>query len=250
MERKSCAKISTNVNNSDEGVSFSSVSNVVSGWTFDFMFLSLCRCFKEDKLDEFNEKIEAICLSPSLKRKLQNEKTLICAFLSRIMHGKQFDVQFDDDDDCVSPLVSAAKIWSKLECTVADKSLFKDISILLIIQSVAVCLEKGQRSSASSALKWFKNNYELSQNLGVKLSNIVAETETYHPLLMSFSFSRLREAVQTYLDSYLEENPSDYLLKEATTMLQSSRGVESVGDLETRDGSLSEAARTPTQAAE
>lgn len=35
--------------------SFSSVSSLVTGWTLDFMFLSLCRYFKEGNLDKFNE---------------------------------------------------------------------------------------------------------------------------------------------------------------------------------------------------
>lgn len=39
----------------DGSVCFSRVSAVVTGWTFDFMFVSLCRRFKEGKLDEFND---------------------------------------------------------------------------------------------------------------------------------------------------------------------------------------------------
>lgn len=35
--------------------SFSSVSSLVTGWTLDFMFISLCRYFKEGNLDKFNE---------------------------------------------------------------------------------------------------------------------------------------------------------------------------------------------------
>lgn len=43
----------------DESVSFSHVSAVVTGWTLDFMFVSLCRRFKEGGLDEFNETLSA-----------------------------------------------------------------------------------------------------------------------------------------------------------------------------------------------
>lgn len=39
----------------NESVGFPQVSAVVTGWTLDFMFLSLLRCFKEGKLDAFNE---------------------------------------------------------------------------------------------------------------------------------------------------------------------------------------------------
>lgn len=44
----------------DEGVSFSQVSKVVTGWTMDFLFASLCRLFKEGKLDEFEQTLSTI----------------------------------------------------------------------------------------------------------------------------------------------------------------------------------------------
>ena len=55
--------------------------------------------------------------------------------------------------------------------------------------------------------------FVFQQSLGIRLSKIVKQTETYHPFLMSFSFSRLLETVQSFLDTFLEKNPSDYLLK-------------------------------------
>nr|XP_046227128.1 telomeric repeat-binding factor 1 [Scatophagus argus] len=248
MEPEIKNKNGTDASYTEESVSFSQITAVVTGWTLDFMFLSLCRRFKEGKLDEFNETLstfESISQSLSLKGELQ-EKIRICAFLARVMHGKQLDVQFEDDA-CVMPLMSAAKVWSNLEDTVADKSLFDNITVLLLVQSVAVCLEKGERSSASSALKWFQKNHVLPRNVGVKLSTVVTKAETYHPLLMSLSFSRLLETVQSYLDAYLEKNPSDYLLKAATKMVQSSHNMEGVEDAVTQDSPLSEAADEPTR---
>lgn len=53
------SKGATDANDTDESVSFSRVSAVVSGWTLDFMFLSLCRRFKEGKLDEFSETLSS-----------------------------------------------------------------------------------------------------------------------------------------------------------------------------------------------
>lgn len=40
-------------------MSFSSVTTVVTGWTLDFMFISLCRHFKKGNLDKFNETLPA-----------------------------------------------------------------------------------------------------------------------------------------------------------------------------------------------
>ncbi|XP_041817359.1 telomeric repeat-binding factor 1 isoform X2 [Chelmon rostratus] len=233
----------------DGSVSFSRVTDVVTRWTLDFMFVRLCRHFKEGKLDEFNETLstlEAMCQGSSLKGEVHDEKMMISAFLARVMHGKQLDVQFEEDAR-VMPLMSAAKIWPNLEDTVADKSLFKNVTILLLVQSVAVCMEKGQISSASSALKWFENNHGFPQNLRVKLSTIVTQREIYHPFLTSFSFSRLLETVQSYLDAFLEKNPCDYLLKAATKMLQTSQNMEGLEDAETEDSCPSETANVSTE---
>lgn len=54
MEPEINSKDATNASDIDESVSFPDVSAVVTGWTLDFMFVSLCRTFK-GKLDEFNE---------------------------------------------------------------------------------------------------------------------------------------------------------------------------------------------------
>ncbi|XP_035765271.1 telomeric repeat-binding factor 1 isoform X2 [Neolamprologus brichardi] len=238
-------RTASDVNNFEEDVSFSHITAVATGWMSDFMFLSLCRSFKESKRDEFNETLSAFQTIQKLSLK-RNEKAKICDFLARVMHGKLLDVQFEDDAS-VMPLMSAARLWSDLKNTVTDESLFKNVAILLIVQSVVVCLEKGERSSASSALRWFENNRELPQGLRVKLSKIVAQEETYHPFLMSFSFSRLLETVQSYLDAYLEKNPSDYLLKAASKMVQSSHKTEGLEDEGPRDNPLSKKASDVTE---
>ncbi|XP_029978959.1 telomeric repeat-binding factor 1 isoform X2 [Sphaeramia orbicularis] len=222
------------VDNTDTNVDFSQVKTVATGWMLDFLFVSLCRSFKENNLDEFKDTIsaiEAISQSPALKGNLHNEKVMICGFLARVMHGKQLDVRFDDDNK-VMPLMSAAKLWTTLKDTVADEALFKNITVLLLVQSVAVCLEKGQKSSASSVLKWFEAHHEFPQNLKTKLSTVLSKSDSYHPFIMSFSFSRLLETVQSYLDAYLEKNPSDYLLKAAAKNVRSSKNPEPLKDSE------------------
>ncbi|KAM7390549.1 hypothetical protein PAMA_008626 [Pampus argenteus] len=153
-----------------------------------------------------------------------------------------------EDDNRVMPLMSAAKIWSCLKETVEDESVFKNIMTLLLVQSVAVCLEKGRKTSAASALKWIENNCELPQSLGVKLSTIVTQGDTYHPFIMSFSFSRLLETIQSFLNTYLEKNPSDDLLKAATKAAQSSQKIEAFEDTQvTQDTCLLEKANESTE---
>ncbi|XP_034562621.1 telomeric repeat-binding factor 1 [Notolabrus celidotus] len=234
----------TEADHIDESTDFPHITAVATRWTLDFMFVSLCRHFKENREDAFDETLssfEAVSQSPSLKGSTDDKKVLICAFLARVVHGKQLDVQYEKDRR-VMPLMSAAKIWSDLKDTVADKSLFKNITVLLLVQSVAVCLEKGRRSSASSALKWFEENHELPQSLKAKLSTVVTERETYHPFLMSFSFSRLLDTVQSFLDDYLEKNPSDYLLKAATKVVRSLKKNRGLSDVRKREHSQTEIA--------
>ncbi|XP_034416496.1 telomeric repeat-binding factor 1 isoform X2 [Cyclopterus lumpus] len=214
-------KNATDASDTDESVSFDEVSTVAKLWMLNFMFLDLCRQFKEDDYDEFNEKCLAFSATSSTPNgNICKEKLTICAFLTRVMHGDQLDVEFEEEAG-VMPLMSAAKVWSSLEYAVEDE-MFKNIAQLLLVQSVAVCLVQGQRSSASSALKWFENNGDFSQhNLIVKLSTIVTKGETYHPFLVSFSFSRLLKSIKSFLDAYLEIDPCDYLFKEATKEAQS-----------------------------
>ncbi|KAK1885108.1 Telomeric repeat-binding factor 1 [Dissostichus eleginoides] len=214
---------------------FSRVRAVTTGWIVDFMFLSLCRRFKEGKFEEFNEIIqtlEAITECPA--KELHEDKTMICAFLARVMHGKQLDVQFEENED-MFPLMSAAKIWSEINHTVADQRLFRDILELLFVQSVTVCLMSDQISHACLALKWFEKNYTLPQNLCSKVSSMVTKEYPHDPLLTSYSFTRLLETIKTYLDAYLEKNPSDYLVKEATKMLQASPESQKSEDDVTQD---------------
>ncbi|XP_008305838.1 telomeric repeat-binding factor 1 [Cynoglossus semilaevis] len=227
-------------NNVEESVCFKKVARVATDWMLDFMFLKLCRHFKEQKFEEFNQTLavfESMSVNSPLNGDRRAEKTLISAFLARVMHGKELDCRFDDGDDCVMPLMSASTIWPKLQDAVADGNVFKNITILLFVQSVAVCLEKDQHKSASSALKWFDNNLELPKNLAVKVATVVSQRKTYHPLLTTFSFNHLLASVQSFLDAYLEENPSDYLLKEATKAASSSKNCGDLKDSADEDTS-------------
>ncbi|KAM9839698.1 telomeric repeat-binding factor 1 [Aulostomus maculatus] len=212
----------------DGRVPFSQVAAVVSEWMFDFLFVSLCRSFKDGDLDGLNETIstfESLSQRSSLQGEQHVEKTTICAFLARVMHGQQLDV-FYEVEKHVTPLMSAFKLWSNLRETVADDSLFENVTILLLVQSVAVCLDKGKRMAALSALRWFEENHEFPKNLRVRLATIVSQRDTYHPFLMNFSYNKLLETVQSFVDTYMEKCPSDYLLKAATKTVQLSWNTE------------------------
>ncbi|XP_064805764.1 telomeric repeat-binding factor 1 [Oncorhynchus masou masou] len=221
----------------DENVCFSDVTTVVKKWMIDFSFVSLCQFFKEGKFEEFNRTISTLETiidgTPRLNTE-QRQKRQICGFLARIMHGKHLDVSFDRDER-LSPLMSAVGVWASQEETVADVTLFQHITNLLYVQSVAVCLEKGNSVMASSALKWLEEECEIPQNLGIKLSLIVSKRDTYHPFLLTFGWNRLLENIQTFLDRFLENHPSDFLLQAATKVVKA--GQETGDYSETREAS-------------
>nr|XP_049597019.1 telomeric repeat-binding factor 1 isoform X2 [Syngnathus scovelli] len=220
----------------------SQVTAVVSKWVVDFLFNTLCRRFKERSHDAFNDAIstyESLSQTPIFEGGSSQEKTLICAFLARVMQGKKLDVRFNDDDDAM-PLMSAAKTWVHLKDAVEDQRLYENITAHLIVQAVALCLEKGQRAQASGALRWFDEHVEYPHKVAAKLANIVSHMDTYHPYLTMFNFDRLLEVVQTFLDAYLAKNPTDFLANEAVKKIQCSSSTDATDGVAAEDKSLLE----------
>ncbi|XP_037096573.1 telomeric repeat-binding factor 1 isoform X2 [Syngnathus acus] len=227
---------------SSDDCNSSQVTAVVSKWVVDFLFNTICRRFKERSHDAFNDAIstyESHSQTAIFEGGSSQEKTLICAFLARVMQGKKLDVRFNDDDD-VMPLMSAAKTWFHLKDAVEDQTLFEEINAHLIVQAVALCLEKGQRTQARGALRWFDEHVECPPKVAAKLSNIVAQMDTYHPYLTVFSFDGLLEVVQTFLDAYLAKNPTDFLANEAVKKIQCSGSTDATDGVATEDKSLLE----------
>ncbi|CAB1341226.1 unnamed protein product [Coregonus sp. 'balchen'] len=210
MEADPNNKTLTITSTTDESVCFTDVETVAKRWMIDFSFVSLCRFFKEGKFEEFNQTIstlEAIIDStPHLKAE-QKQKKQICGFLARIMHGKHLDVPFDRDER-LSPLMSAVGVWASQKETVANDTLFEHVTNLLYVQSVAVCLEKGNCTMASSALKWLEEDW-----------------------------NRLLENIQTFLDRFLEEHPSDFLLQAATKVIKAGQERGTGEESETQEAS-------------
>lgn len=77
----------------------------------------------------------ALKINPVLSPRHAHTSTNINTLTKTLTASFSPDVHFDDDDG-VMPLMSAAKIWSKLEDTVADDSVFKNITILLLAQVI------------------------------------------------------------------------------------------------------------------
>ncbi|KAG7488570.1 hypothetical protein MATL_G00035660, partial [Megalops atlanticus] len=216
----------------DDSVAFSDVETVAKGWMLDFLFISACRFFKEDRHLEFNrslQSLEAMFEGCDHLKKDQKMKMDVCSFLSRIVHGKHIDVQFERDKE-VTPLLSALRIWESFSDVVSDKVLYEKIQKLLFIQSVGVCLEKGNHAIASWVLDWLEEQCDISETLKMKLALIVKKNDAYQQFC---SFSHLVNSVKSFLDWFLNIHPSDFLLKAATVVAQS------CGEEETKDPNMS-----------
>ncbi|KAK0152749.1 Telomeric repeat-binding factor 1 [Merluccius polli] len=189
----------------DESVDFARVTAIATQWMLDFTFSTLCRRFKGGEFDAFNRALntlEAIGEGCKLEHE-QVQKRKIAAFLGRVMHGQQLDIVYEKEN--VTPLMSATSVWKALRDTVADEDLHSSILTLLYIQSVAVCLEKGKKTMASTALEWLQENHNIPKNMAIKLTTLVVKGDIYHPFLRSFTYQHLLEKIWAYLDTFLAE---------------------------------------------
>ncbi|XP_036411176.1 telomeric repeat-binding factor 1 [Megalops cyprinoides] len=212
----------------DDSAAFSDVETVAKGWMLDFLFISACRFFKEDRHLEFNrslQSLEAILEGCDHLKKDQKMKMDVCMFLSRIVHGKHIDVQFENEEE-VTPLLSALRTWESFSDVVPDKVLYEKIQKLLFIQSVGVCLEKGNHTIASWVLDKLEEQCDIPETLKMKLALIVKKNDAYQQFC---SFNHLVKSVKSFLDWFLSVHPSDFLLKAATVV------ALSCGEEETKD---------------
>ncbi|XP_018609428.2 telomeric repeat-binding factor 1 isoform X1 [Scleropages formosus] len=215
-------------NSTEERAEFSRVESAARGWMLDFCFVSLCHYFKEDKLEQFNRclnELQVFLEGSDDEIWNQERKREVCCFLERIVHGKQTDYYYASNKQ-VTPLMSAVSIWNSLEDTVVDETLFKNIKKLLFIQSVAVCMERGDYIKASWVIEWLTEVCGMPQNLRMKLSLIVKQKDTYHVFLSTFCFTSLVESVKSFIDLFLKEHPSDFLLKAASKVILSCQKTE------------------------
>ncbi|XP_012671599.2 telomeric repeat-binding factor 1 isoform X1 [Clupea harengus] len=206
--------IVTITSTTDENYSSSDVDCLVKSWMIDYLFLSITRHFKEKNSEEFVREVrsfEAMIDGLELEDH-QMKKKLVCGFLARVMDAKNLDVRYTHDE-VVTPLMSAVTVWNAMDEVVADANLHQTVKRLLFVQSVGVCLEKGMPSIAKNALQWLERECGLPEKLQMKLASIVSAKNTDDPYLTSFSFARLLDKIQSFLDAILEENPSNFLLQ-------------------------------------
>ncbi|XP_030623412.1 telomeric repeat-binding factor 1 [Chanos chanos] len=197
---------------------------VAKSWMMDFLFLSLCRYYRERNPDKFSETLRTFEVMIDGEHRLQDHqecKRAICCFLARIMDAKNLDVQYEKDVR-ITPLTSALKVWQSMRDIIndeIDETVFENIRCLLIVQSVGVCLEKGNTRQAKETLRRLEKKCDVPEKLQMRLSTVISKNDSYDPLLVSFSHSRLLESVDTFLEGFLKDHPSDFLLKAASRVV-------------------------------
>ncbi|XP_051879272.1 telomeric repeat-binding factor 1 isoform X2 [Pristis pectinata] len=139
------------------GVDFFQVMEVANGWIVDFMCYSLYRYFGAGMFEEFRmmrDAMNGFVQQPSIIESNEAKKVHICQILSRIVEGDNLDVQFDKDES-ITPLESALMVLNEMvgNSELQEDALFADLKRLLQIQSVAVCIDKGDFKKATEVLE-------------------------------------------------------------------------------------------------
>uniref|UniRef100_A0A8C2KKN6 Telomeric repeat-binding factor n=1 Tax=Cyprinus carpio TaxID=7962 RepID=A0A8C2KKN6_CYPCA len=211
------------ISSTTDKVNLTEVEGVVQSWMIDYYFASLCRLFRDRSAPEFRKTLklfESIVddLETSSHRSDHPTQRTICCFLARVMDGENLEVRYDHVSR-ITPLMSALPIWESLK-DVSDSDLHAKIKTLLIVQSVAVCVKKGDSKLANETLKLLEKETELPAKLQGKLTTIVSKKDAYDQLLMNFTFDQLLENIDTFLNTFSKEGSSVFLFEAALKVVQ------------------------------
>ncbi|XP_078254277.1 telomeric repeat-binding factor 1 isoform X2 [Rhinoraja longicauda] len=208
---------------------FGQVLEVASGWILDFMCHCLCRYFGTGMFEEFRvlrDVMNGFVQQPSIIGSIQENKVHICQILTRIVEGNNLDVQFDQDEN-ITPLESALMVLIEMvDNNELPNDACTDLKRLLQVQSVAVCMKKGNFKKAAEILeRQFQENItsESDQSLRSKLSLIITKKDPYHKFLNNFNNKRLVESAESLANTILSGINSNFLLQAAHKVVESKK---------------------------
>ncbi|XP_075439590.1 telomeric repeat-binding factor 1 isoform X3 [Ascaphus truei] len=177
-----------------KGPPFDEVAKVAMDWVFDFMFVSMCHYFKEERAEDFQRASKTLeVLLDGIPRLDAHKKTtvFISQFLTRVAEGKHLDAQFETDER-LTPLEAAAMVWDLIEEEEGHaRNLHNEIKLLVKIQY-----------------------------LRMKLAMIIEKKNTYHEFLRNFSYTEMLTKIKSYIDLTLNSRPSVFLVKVATKVVE------------------------------
>ncbi|NWY31139.1 TERF1 factor, partial [Pheucticus melanocephalus] len=192
---------------------------VAAEWMLEFACSCLCRHFAEQSGAEFwrwRDVAQAIISGLSQIPPHQKKTVYLCQLLIRIAQGKSLGLQFENDQR-ISPLESALSFWTLLEREeIKLEKLHEEIRRLIQIQIVAVHMENRYFKEATEVLERLFTDSESDKPLRVKLATVIKTKDPYVPLLQSFSYSLLISKIKSYIELFMKENETNFLIQEAT----------------------------------
>ncbi|NXE59292.1 TERF1 factor, partial [Calcarius ornatus] len=192
---------------------------VAAEWMLEFACSCLCRHFEEQSGAEFwrwRDVAQALINGLSQIPPHQKKTVYLCQLLIRIAQGKSLGLQFENDQR-ISPLESALSFWTLLEREeIKLENLHEEIRRLIQIQIVAVHMENRYFKEAAEVLERLFTDSESDKPLRVKLATVIKTKDPYVPLLQSFSYSLLISKIKSYIEVFMKENESNFLIQEAT----------------------------------
>ncbi|NWR32306.1 TERF1 factor, partial [Tachuris rubrigastra] len=201
---------------------------VATDWMLEFACSCLCRHFGDKIGAEFRRWSDVAqgLINGFFKIPTYQKKTVyLCQLLIRIAKGKSLEFQFENDKK-ISPLESALSFWTLLEKEeIKLEKLHEDIRRLIQIQIVAGHIENGYFKEATEVLERLFTDSESDKPLRVKLATIIKNKDPYVPLLQSFSYSLLISKIKSYIELFMKENETNFLIQEATKYAES-KGLE------------------------
>ncbi|XP_021243623.1 telomeric repeat-binding factor 1 isoform X2 [Numida meleagris] len=207
------------------------VEAVAADWVLEFSCYCLCRHFVEECGAEFRRWTDvALAVSNGFSKVTAHQKKMVylCQLLIRIAKGKRLECHFENDKR-ISPLESALSFWTLLEREESKlDTRHEEIRRLIQIQVVAVYMEKGYYKEAGEVLERLFTDSESHKPLRMKLATIVKSKDPYVPLLQSFSYNLLLSKVKSYVELFLKENETNFLLQVATKQVESKGGEVTV----------------------
>ncbi|XP_064010705.1 telomeric repeat-binding factor 1 isoform X2 [Pogoniulus pusillus] len=197
---------------------------VAADWMLEFACCCLCRHFREECTAEFRrwrDVAQALINGLSNIPTHQKKMVYLCQVLIRIGEGKELEWHFKNKER-ISALESALSFWTSLEKEeVKLDKLHEDIHRLLQIQAVAVHMEKGYFKEADEVLERLFTDSESDKPLRVKLKTIIKSKDPYIPFLQNFSYSHLISKIKTYIEIFMKDNETNFLMQAATKEVES-----------------------------
>ncbi|KAM9023518.1 telomeric repeat-binding factor 1 isoform 3-T3 [Ara ararauna] len=171
------------------------VEAVAASWMLEFSCCCLCRHFGDECLAEFQRWSDvAYALINGLSKIPTHQKKTVylCQLLIRIAKGKKLECHFENCKR-ISPLESALSFWTLLEREeIQLEKLHKDIRQLIQIQP-----------------------------LRMKLATVIKSKDPYVPLLQTFSYDFLIRKIKSYIELFMKENETNFLLQAAMKEVES-----------------------------